>query len=139
MEFYSLLNSYGYAVYENKKSFEKKFPKNIFSSDEKISVEKIWHFFSKSPFSRFSGFSKKMWFFFDRNFFITRKNIFRETFFQKLFYFRKLHIHSYSISYRTLSNSSWSLRTSYLNTLDKKKTTFSQNIAISHRKKVSTQ
>ena len=57
-------------------------------------------------------------------FFITRKNIFRVTFFSKLFYFRKLHIHSYSISYRTLSNSSWSLRTSNLNTLGKKKVTF---------------
>ena len=33
MEFYSLLDSYGYIVYENIK--KKSFPKNIFSSDEK--------------------------------------------------------------------------------------------------------
>ena len=37
----------------------------------------------------------------DRKFFITRKNIFRKTF-SKLFCFRKLHAHSYPISYRTL-------------------------------------
>ena len=39
-EFYSLLDSYGYVVYENKKSFEKKILEKYFSSDEKISVEK---------------------------------------------------------------------------------------------------
>ena len=50
MDFYSLLDSYGYLVYENKKVLKKSFPKNIFSSDEKISVEKIWHFFWKSNF-----------------------------------------------------------------------------------------
>ena len=43
-EFYSLLDSYGHVVYENKKKVLKKsFPKNIFSSDEKISVEFFWH------------------------------------------------------------------------------------------------
>ena len=39
MEFCSLLESYGHVVYENKKSFEKKFPEKYFSIDEKISVE----------------------------------------------------------------------------------------------------
>ena len=42
------------------------------------------------------------------------KNIFRETFFSKLFYFRKLHEHSFLTSYWTPPNSFWSLRTSYL-------------------------
>ena len=37
MECYSLLDSYGHVVYENKKKFEKKFSENIFSSDEKNS------------------------------------------------------------------------------------------------------
>ena len=49
---------------------------------------------------------------FDWNFFVARKLFF--WFFFHFFYFRKLHIHSYSISYRTPSNSFWSLRTSRL-------------------------
>ena len=49
-EFYSLLDSYGYVVYENKKVLKKSFPKNIFSSDEKFSVE----FFDTLILVRFS-------------------------------------------------------------------------------------
>ena len=50
MEFYSLLDSYRYVVYENKKVLEKSFSKNIFSSDEKISIENFCYFFLKSIF-----------------------------------------------------------------------------------------
>ena len=47
MEFYSLLDSYGHVVYENKKKFGKKFSKNIFSSDQKIFIFQKYRFFRK--------------------------------------------------------------------------------------------
>ena len=50
MEFYSLLNSYGDVVYENKKVFGKKFPEKYFSNDEKISTENFDTFFENQHF-----------------------------------------------------------------------------------------
>ena len=52
MEFYSLLDSYGHLVYENKKVLKKSLPKNIFSSDEKKSVEIFWHSKFSKEFSK---------------------------------------------------------------------------------------
>ena len=57
MEFYSLLESYGHVVYENKKVSKKSCPKNIFSNDEKNPVDFFLHFFSENP-TFFDIFSK---------------------------------------------------------------------------------
>ena len=56
MEFYSLLESYGHVVYENKKVSKKRCPKNIFSSDEKIPVEFLTLFSENPTFSENTDF-----------------------------------------------------------------------------------
>ena len=57
MEFYSLLDNYGYVVYENKKKFwKKKFSGKYFPSDEKFSTKKNCHFLRISIFSKMSDF-----------------------------------------------------------------------------------
>ena len=61
MEFYSLLNSYGNVVYENKKSFEKKsFPKNIFRVMKKFRPKIFTFFFENQHFRDLVDFQKKM-------------------------------------------------------------------------------
>ena len=83
-------------------------------ADEKLNFQKSQYF------PKMLDFPKKVSKNFDWNFFIARTNIFRETFFSIFFCFRKLHVHSSLISYRTPSNSFWSLRTSFLHFGQKK-------------------
>ena len=92
MEFYSLLNSYGHVVYENKKSFEKKNSEKIFFERwnfENFEISKISKISEKSENATFSKNinsqkkSKKKF----GIFLIDRKNIFRHFFFQNFFVF----------------------------------------------------
>ena len=82
MEFYSLLDSYGFVVYGNKKSLKKKFSEKYFSSDEKISVENFWHFFFRPKI-----FDKKSVKNFRPKIFHHSKKYFSDNFFSKLFLF----------------------------------------------------
>ena len=98
MEFCRLVESYGHVVYENKKVLKKKFQKNIFASDKKISVENFWHF-SVENFDQI--FKKKTRL--KKN--VIRKKKSKKKFLFLFFDFRKLHEYSFPTSYWTLSNS----------------------------------
>ena len=101
MEFNSLLNNYGYVVYGNEKVLKKS--EKYFSSDEKKIVENLLIFFENQHFRGLVDFQKKMCQNFPTENFSSLEKIFFGKLFSKLLYFRKLHVHSFPISYRTPS------------------------------------
>ena len=112
----SLLDSYIYVAYKNKKMVEKNFSeKYFFDRQFFLSLEIFWFF-------KFSWFSEIFEIFETQIFFWAIEKIFFGFFFRSFFYFRKLRKCSYLASCRTLSNSSWSLRTSHLKFWPKKLT-----------------
>ena len=96
---------------KNNKKVENFFFEKYFSTDENSKKSKFQKFREKM---KIRHLRKKM--IFEKNIKNFRLKIFHrsKTFFN-FFCFRKLHVHSYPISYRTPYNSSWSLRTSILN------------------------
>ena len=88
MECYSLLESYGHVVYENKKSFEKKNPEKYFFEWWKNFDQIFLHIFFENPLNLENGdFEKKNVKISRPKIFHHSKKYFSGTFFSKTFLF----------------------------------------------------